>query len=212
MDGLYWDTFGFEDDPWDDVLFNQAQEAIRKCSCNRYNDRDRRCVRCKLIQFLSSRRLKNGPPRERKSSLEIVSSSLANCANPQCHRSAWPEDPRDLVASPLSQASKEQESEWPPLEWDEERKDNRLKLGYSSREEFDDILSMERHTILEEPEMTCDKTPATADTRNPRLKRMAAGSELSRRSNLSSYQKHILAYRQRHRERDSSRSRGLGQL
>ncbi|KAK1758623.1 hypothetical protein QBC47DRAFT_375281 [Echria macrotheca] len=59
MDQLYWDTFGYEDDVYDDVLFYQALKLIRQCPCRRFQDSASvsHCVRCKALRALFARRL-----------------------------------------------------------------------------------------------------------------------------------------------------------
>jgi len=59
MDQLYWDTFGHEDDVYDDVLFYQALQLIRQCPCRRFQNSGSvsHCVRCKALHALFARRL-----------------------------------------------------------------------------------------------------------------------------------------------------------
>lgn len=153
MDELYWDIFCLENETWDDALFDQAQEFLRQCPCNRYDGSRPRCVRCRLVQSLLGRRQSgNDPPKHAKSALEIVS-SRASRSPP--HSSEHQTD--------VTEAVEEQESEGLSLEWDEEWEPGRFDFGESNPEELDDILDIEGHITLQERDMTCVETLDTVD-------------------------------------------------
>jgi hypothetical protein len=160
MDELYWDIFRFEHETWDDALFSEAQELVRRCPCNRSDAFNPCCVRCKLLSLFARRQISNDLPRERKSSLEIVSSP-ANRTSPR-----WSEHRTDVVITSTTEAVDEEESKDLPFEWDEEREHGIYGVGYSRAEKFDHILDMEPYITSVGREMADDETLDIAATSN----------------------------------------------
>jgi hypothetical protein len=163
MDELYWDIFRAAHETWDDKLFSEAQELFPQCPCRRSDASNPRCVRCKLLSVFARRQPSNDLPRERKSTLEIVSSP-ANHTSPE-----WSEHRTDVATTSPRQALDE-EHEGLPFEWDEEREHGIYDFDYSRAEEFDDTLDIEPYTITSvEPEMAGDETLDMAATGNTEL-------------------------------------------
>jgi hypothetical protein len=102
MDELYWDIFRAAHETWDDKLFSEAQELFPQCPCRRSDASNPRCVRCKLLSLFARRQLSNDLPRERKSTLEIVSSP-ANHTSPE-----WSEHRTDVATTSPRQALDEE--------------------------------------------------------------------------------------------------------